>query len=495
MLLEKLYDFQKEIVNKYYEKRRFGLFLDMGLGKTILSLSFCEKNDISKIVVISIKSKSEEDLSVKGSFDDYLNQLNFHIYKKDKKNKINLDHFDNHQKSALVINYEALVNKEKDLPNYLYEFILRSQNEKIAIILDESHKIKNSSSIRSKMIKKLINFTDKYARLYLYLLTGTPFTQGFIDLYNQLYLLGLNISKTAFIDKFCIRGRLPGLLEWQQPITGYKNLNQLFELVNQFSITELTENNIKLPEQIFNYVKLPESKEFKLFTRKILPRNNWKNKLKELNIDDKLYNTNPFYRNLDFPDDQLIALTPSSFWMRARQLSSGFQGNENYYKIYHNNKVNKLKEFLSENKDNYVIFYNYTPELKMIFEVCEELGYLIDVYCGDIKDLSHYNDYLNKNDLDKFNAVKRVIISNLNSGSTGKNWQEYHKVIFFSVPLYGVYAQALKRVHRIGQKNTVYYYMFYEDNFLDQSMLEALEDNVEYNSDMFNYKLKEFEQC
>ena len=47
MLYEKLYDFQKKIVDSYYTKKRLGLFLDMGLGKTITSLALCEKNNIN----------------------------------------------------------------------------------------------------------------------------------------------------------------------------------------------------------------------------------------------------------------------------------------------------------------------------------------------------------------------------------------------------------------------------------------------------------------
>ena len=192
MLYEKLYDFQKNIVDKYYDRNRLGLFLDMGLGKTITSLALCEKNNINKIIVISIKSKVEESNEVKGSFDDYLNQMGFKIFKKDKNNKLEIERirerFSQDSKLALVINYHSFIKNE--FPDYLKNFIRNCQGQKIVIILDESHKIKNTSSKTSKMISKMIKFLELNNNLYLYLLTGTPFTQGFIDLHNQLNLLG-----------------------------------------------------------------------------------------------------------------------------------------------------------------------------------------------------------------------------------------------------------------------------------------------------------------
>ena len=501
MLYEKLYDFQKKIIDDYYTKKRLGLFLDMGLGKTITSLALCEKNNINKLIVISIKSKVTEDVEIKGSFDDYLNQLGFKIYKKNDNNKLEIDRikegYSEDSKLALVINYHSFIKTE--LPDYLKNFIRNCQEQRVGVIIDESHKIKNSSSKTSKMISKMIKFLELNNNLYLYLLTGTPFTQGFIDLYNQLNLLGWNISKTMFIDQFGIRGDIPGLYNWQQPIVGYKNTEELFEIIKKYAVTELTKDNIKLPEQIFTDVVLPKTLEFDLFTKRLYDTEKLTQYMKKVrNIKDfrqdksdktKL-SENPFYRNFSWPDDKFFATTPASLWMRARQLSIGFQGNENDYIWYNNERVEKLKEFLENNKDNYVIFYNYTPELKVIFEVCMELDYLIDVYCGNLKDLEYYSQYEKMNESEKFNSKRRVIISNFASGSEGKNWQEYNKVIFFSVPLYGEYAQSLKRVHRIGQKKTVYYYNFYQNNFLDKEMLKALDNNIDYNIKMFQYDIE-----
>ena len=83
-------------------------------------------------------------------------------------------------------------------------------------------------SKQTKAIYKIMQTLSlKHATTKLYLLTGTPFTQGFIDLYSQLKILGWDGNKELFVDAFCIRGQIPGLLGWQQPIIAYKNVDKL----------------------------------------------------------------------------------------------------------------------------------------------------------------------------------------------------------------------------------------------------------------------------
>lgn len=485
-MLPKLFDFQQAIVDKYKHKNKLGLFLDMGLGKTIVSLAFCQTHDIDSIIVISIKSKSSETSEIKGSFADYLTQMGLNVYHLNTKGTP--PPFQ--PKQALILNYERLndASDKKSLNHILVEFLNHSKNKKIGIIVDESHKIKNPNSMRSKMLSKLLLYAQKLCQPYLYLLTGTPFTKGFIDLFNQLHLLGLNMSKTEFMDRYTIRGDIKGLLNWQQPIIGYKNVDALFNLVARYAVTELTEKTIKLPEQNFIYLKTPISDSFNVFT---IMRPGEK-RLKQYCTTRGLpyEKVNLFYNNIDYPTNNYMAETPAHTWLRARQLSIGFNGNEDDYKWYDFNRIKLLEEFLSNNVDNYLIFYNYSPELYTIFEICEHLGYLVDIYNGHIKDTTFYDNYANLNATEQLNHKKRVLITNFASGSTGKNWQAYNKSIFFSLPLYGDYAQALKRNHRLGQERPVFYYIFYQDNFLDRAMLKALKEKTNYNLDMFNYELK-----
>ena len=203
----------------------------------------------------------------------------------------------------------------------------------------------------------------------------------------------------------------------------------------------------------------------------------------------KLIN-NPFYGNLMFPDYTWLAETAATMWMRARQISIGFQGNADGYVWFDYARLNQLKNFLEDYEDNYIIFYNYAPEFFEIEKICRELGYNVDIYNGTFKNTKYYEAYENQTEAERLINTKNVIISNYASGSTGKNWQAYSKCILFSTPTYSNYEQGIKRTNRPGQKFDCIYHKFYQDNLIEQSMLERLANNCEYTEDMFNDDLK-----
>lgn len=464
MIYSVLYDWQKNLVNKYKDRNAYGLYLDMGLGKTPLSLAFAEQNECTKVIVITINSKAIESKDVKGSWLNWASKsdIQYKFYNKNSK-----DIPSEEESSLLIINYESLfVRKEEDkiakvtIKDNVVKFLQSCEGHKVAVIIDESHKLKNLKSLQTEAIYKIKKALDQISKkTYIYLLSGTPFTVGYVDLYSQLKLLGYPDSKTSFQDKYCIRGCLPGLLGWQQPIIGYKNLDDLYDTVHKYAVTIKSEEVLDLPDKVFIEHTSKKSEEFALFTSDKYEGN------KIIRFADKLalkqvfegFNTkskvnNPFFRNINYPDLKWLADTAGSFWLRCRQLSIGFQGNAEEAKWFDRTRLNQLRAFLKDNPDNYVLFYNYTPELIEIFNICEELEYNIDVYCGEVKSLNNYESYIKMNDSQKLNNKKNVIIANFVSGSTGMNWQEYDKCIIFSVPLYKDWEQGLKRIHRIGQK-------------------------------------------
>lgn len=521
MLKDKLYDWQKQIVDKFEDRKRFAIYLEMGLGKSPISLAFAELHKCNKILIVSIDKKVRETVETPGSFFWWSNQmeLSYNMYTKDysfvgegpKKRQVQLQQNSN---DIYLVNYESLyvhglteevmgkkVKKLQLKPN-IDEFVKSCKGQRVCVIIDESHKIKELDSLQTKAIQRIMrNLSMITSDVYLYLLTGTPFTQGFIDLYSQLKLLGWEGNKSLFVDAFCVKGDVPGLMGWQQPIVAYKNVDKLYDLVHQFGITLRSSEVIKLPEQVFQYHVLDQSKEMVLYTaeklktayiQEELNKRDCNYKLNEAPRDGKV--NNPFYRNIAFPDEQWLAETISTFWMRARQLSIGFQGNAEYAMWFNKNRINKLKELLEDNPDNYVLFYNYTPELLEIYDVCEKLGYNIDVYCGEMKSEIFYEKYAKQTEGERLVNKKNIIIANYASGSTGANWQLYDKCILFSIPLFKDYEQGIKRVHRIGQKNTVIYHIFYENNWLDLGMLKSLNESRDYNKELFEADLKRVQE-
>ena len=501
-IYEKLFNWQQKIVNKYKDRTDFGIWLDMGLGKTPISLSFAEINNCSKVLVITINSKIE-DSSISGSFANWILNSNIKYnlhYKTDKEFNFKTDGND-----FFIVNYEYLFKRKKtnernsiELRKEITDFINSCKGHNLAIIIDESHKMKDQNSTQTKCINKIKKLALlKASNVYSYLLTGTPFTQGYIDLYSQLKFLGYESSKQDFKDAFCVIGNLKGLMGWQQPIVGYKNIDGLYRVIHRYAITIKTDEVEDLPDQVHIPIKQKESELFNLFIHEKIKGKEIKKELEKRNVlfDLNKYNTdtlmnNPFYRNIDYPEQKYVADTPGNFWLRARQLSIGFQGNSKDYCWYDKTRLEELEFFLENNPDNYILFYNYTPELYEIFDICEKLKYNIDIFSGEIKSLYFYEKYQSQSPEEKFINKKNIILANFASGSTGKNWQEYNKCIIFSIPVYKDYSQGIKRIHRLGQKETVIYYHFYQSNFLDYGMKKALDERIDYNINMFQSDLK-----
>ena len=499
-LCEKLYPWQKKLVDKFSYKSAFGLFLDMGLGKTVVSLAMAEKNKCTKTLVVSINAKVLETVDEKGSWFWWAQQSDMN-YKLNPKNTTEFSQLNN---DLFIINYESLFMRGKNkkervtLRPAIENFIASCKGHNVAIIIDESHKTKDLQSQQTQAITKIKQQLLRTAtKTYTYLLTGTPFTAGYIDLYSQLKLLGADVTKTSFIDTYCERGHLPGLLGWQQPIVGYKNIDALFHYLHQYAITIDSSDVEDLPDKVFVYHTTSTSKDFEAFTNETMKnsdiidtfkRHNLSIPSNYLNNTDKKIN-NPFYRNIDYPSLDYLAETSGTFWLRARELSIGFQGNAETNIWYDKRRLEQLKHFLEVNEDNYVLFYNYTPELLELYDICDKLGYNVDVYCGEAKSLTFYNKYCKLSESEKLVTKKNIIIANFASGATGMNWQEYNKCIIFSCPLYKDYAQGIKRIHRLGQKHTTFYHVFYQQNWLDGGMNKALQDKIDYNTNMYESDL------
>ena len=120
-----------------------------------------------------------------------------------------------------------------------------------------------------------------------------------------------------------------------------------------------------------------------------------------------------------------------------------------------------------------------------MYDICEELGYKTDVYCGEVKSLTYYDAYSKQTEAQRLTNTKNIILANFASGSTGLNWQLYNKCIIASLPLYKDWAQGIKRIHRTGQKRTTFYHIFIQDNWLDKSMYKALTESIDYSDKMF----------
>lgn len=324
-------------------------------------------------------------------------------------------------KSIIIINYDLVWRRSELL-----------ELEDFTLMLDESSCIKNEKSNRTKFILKM-----KPSNVIL--LSGTPTGGKYEELYSQCKLLGWKISKKAFWDTYIVTKKMD-INGFSIPIViGYKNIDRLKEKLREHgAIFMKTEEVLDLPEQIDNVIKVESTKEYKKFV---------KNRLIE--IDDK----------------ELVGDTSLTKLLYQRQLASQ----------YNSNKTSKLRDLLESTNDRVIIFYNFNEELKEIEDMCIRMERPVSVVNGQRKDLICY-----EKDQDSVTLIQ------YQAGAMGLNLQLSNKIIYFSLPLSSeLFEQSKKRTHRIGQKNTCFYYYLITDRTIEEKIYEVLGQRRDFTNKLF----------
>jgi len=136
--------------------------------------------------------------------------------------------------SFYVINYESVAG---ELPSL--KALLRFKP--MALVLDESHRIKTPAA---KVTKAVLELRSAAARRYL--LSGTPVANKPEDLWSQIFFLDDGKALGATFESFEERYRAPG--------GGYAKVDELRDYVSRMSLRRLKDHAVKLPPKTFKRV-------------------------------------------------------------------------------------------------------------------------------------------------------------------------------------------------------------------------------------------------
>ena len=135
----------------------------------------------------------------------------------------------------IVINYEALLNKEVLLALHeLGDFTL---------ILDESQRIKTPSAKRSRAATALSKDRQTF------ILSGTPVTRNLLDLYGQFKAIDPTIFDTMSFSKFKQRYAVMGGYGNYQ-VVGYRDIPDLEARIAPYTYALRKEDALDLPPQV-----------------------------------------------------------------------------------------------------------------------------------------------------------------------------------------------------------------------------------------------------
>lgn len=440
----KLYKHQADELEATKNMNKVAYYHDMGLGKTFTG---AEK-------LIQLGAKVNLVICQKSKIDDWIEHFATHyqfgenatnVY--DLTKKSNMDKvFDyikyNTAKNVFVINYELAFRRKE---------LLELKN--FTLMLDESSMIQNETAKRSKFILKM-------KPKNLILLSGTPTSGKYEKLWSQLHLLGWNISKDLFWKQYVDVEYLDNQGFPIKVVRGYKNVDRLKQKMRDYGCRFLkTDEVFDLPEQIFNTIRIDTTKEYREFKKDRI-----------VIVEDKDFH-DPLLGDDIRVGKQLVGDTTLTKMLYERVLCGS----------YNPNKLEALKDLLQSSDDRIIIFYNFNEEARLITEICEELNKPYSVVNGNGKSLNNYENFDNSVTLIQYQA-----------GAMGLNLQKANKIIYFTPTLSSeLFEQSKKRIHRIGQNSSCFYYMLTCKNSIEEKIYKTLEMRKDYTDKLF----EEDEQC
>lgn len=478
----KIKEHQKTAVQFLLSRKKCILADDMGYGKTkSLIVSALEGNFDSIIIICpaSIKTNWKRELlwyvperditiveGIQGKTKSELEQyLGYPVGKSGKKVselQAEAKELGKWQDNRFVIvNFDILDefyqipesrSKENIIKAYQNSPILQYiKNKKTLIIIDEAHKLSNSTSIRYKIIKDLIKRGEPHS---IYAATGTPITNNPKNLFCILQLLGDTITDdyNYYMERYCGSFKVPAKGEkekwsniWKQN-GGLGDLKQFIrDNAKMIQVANDATNLDELKERISHIYLRRTKEEIKGMVLKNIHEVSYKLNSQQKMEYDKLWNE---YEEMQFEER-------SGTEINKELLEGGL------YRRYLSNQMVPNTIALAEK------FINNGE--KVVIACCfdEEL-YTLGEYYGD--KCVVYNGKMTAKEKDAAqhafmtNPEKMVFIGNLLSAGVGISLIASTKLIFNSFSYSNADNKQMEdRIHRLNQINDVdIYYQFFE---------------------------------
>lgn len=434
----KLYPHQIAALQATKDKNHVAYYHDMGLGKTFTGSEKMMQLGAKVNLIICQKSK----------VDDWVEHFEKHypafkVYDLISKNglkpfcefvSLGLDHV------VGIINYELAWRRPELL-----------KLEHFTLMLDESSLIQNENSKRSKFISKL-------QPKNVILLSGTPTGGKYEKLWSQLHLLGWPISKKLYWKQYVDTEVIDNEGYPITVVRGYKNVDRLKRKMRQYGCNFLkTEEVLDLPEQIEQTIRISTTKEYRKFR-------------KDLIVSVKIPGWNKPFPHADNAVEiacakELVGDTTLTKMLYERQLCGQ----------YNADKLQVFKDLVESTNERLIVFYNFNTELDALKHICFNQNRAVSIVNGQIKDLYSYDT---KDD--------SVTFIQYQAGAMGLNLQKANKIIYFTPPLSSeLFEQSKKRIHRIGQQKTCFYFYLTCVNSIEEKIYRNLALRRDYTEALF----------
>ena len=251
----KPHEYQTFATNFVLEHPACGLILDMGLGKSVITLSalwslLLDSFDVGKVLVVAPKRVAENTWPTELAKWDHLDGLTWSLVlgsEKDRRAAL--------QRRAKIY----IINRENVawlVDHYRWDFD--------TLVIDELSSFKSSKAQRFRALKRVRPRISRVIGL-----TGTPQPNGLLDLWPQMYLLDMGQRLGRFVGGYRERFFLPDKRN-REVIFSYKPKEgaeeKIYELISDICISMKATDFLDMPELVSSQIEVKMSdRERKLY--------------------------------------------------------------------------------------------------------------------------------------------------------------------------------------------------------------------------------------
>ena len=428
----KPYPYQQRAIDHILSHPSSALFLDMGLGKTVCTLTAVKELldcfEVSKVLIVATKRVALSTWTDEAAKWEHLHDLRLSRVlgsERERRSALSRD------ADIYIINRENVV--------WLTEY-LGSDWPFDMMVIDELSSFKSSSAKRFRALRRFRPMVRRVVGL-----TGTPASNGYMDLWAEMYLLdqGERLGKTitGYRSQYFRPGRQNGYVvyDWKL-LPGADKVIQ--SRISDICLSMSAEDYLELPELLVNDVRVP------------LPEKAMK-AYKKMERD----------KVLEVLDQEISAFQAATLMGKLLQMANGavYDDNGGVTEL-HKAKLDALGELLESAQGQPVLcFYSYKHDLERIREAFKSYE---PRTLDSEKDIRDWNE-----------GRIRLLLAHPASAGHGLNLQAGgHILVWFGLPWsLELYQQANARLHRQGQTERVIVHRILAEGTADDIVREKLE--------------------
>lgn len=421
--------YQEYAIDRVCEQAKIGLFLDMGLGKTSVTLTaiarMIDDFEVGKVLVIAPLNVARSVWAEEAAKWDHTKHLRVSKVLgplSDRETGLKAD------ADVYVINRENVA------------WLVAKMGRKWPfdmVVIDELSSFKSQKSERFKALRRILPRVKRLVGL-----TGTPAPNGLLDLWSQIYLLDqgerLGRTMTIYKDTFFQPGSRNGHIVFDWKLKPFAE-EDIYQRLDGLCVSMKSEHHLTLPECVVSIVPVQLSAE-----------RMWYDMMKRQQV-------------IELKGKDITAANAAAMTGKLLQVTGGaIYDDEHGVEICGRAKLDMLEEIIESAQGKPVlVFYQFRHELPRLLERFPKAVALTDA-----------------KDVERWNAGKiPVLLAHPASAGHGLNLQQGGHIAVWYTLTWNLehYQQANKRLHRQGQQETVIIHHLVAKGTIDEQIMQVLE--------------------